>query len=69
MRFQGHVLHALGLVGLFVDEVRSGEPLGDAPQLGMELGHHVLPGPRDTGHRSVLLPVHQGRAGLQGLLR
>ena len=69
MRFHGHVLHPLGLVRVFVDEVRGREAVSNAAQFGMDLGHHVVMRPGNTGCFPVLLTVNRRGPGEDGLLR
>ena len=69
MGLQRGVLHPLGAVGLFVDEVRGGEGRRDVAQLGVQLGHDVPFRPADAGRGGVLVPVDRRRAGAQRVLR
>ncbi|MDI2023690.1 hypothetical protein PJL18_04238 [Paenarthrobacter nicotinovorans] len=48
VRFHGHVLDALGLVSVFVDEIGGSETVSHAAKFSMDLGHHVLQRPGDA---------------------
>ena len=69
MGFERHVLHPLGPVGVFVDEVRRGEPGRHIAELGMQFRHDVPLRPADAGRGRVLVPVEGGGAGEHGVLR
>ncbi|MCY1240119.1 hypothetical protein D9M72_529520 [compost metagenome] len=68
MRLQCGVLHPLGPVCLFVDEVGLGEPGCHAAEFRMQLCHDVLLGPADAGRDRVLFPVDRGGTGAHRVL-
>ena len=57
VRFQRGVLHALGPVGLFVDEIGLGKPGGNTAEFRMQLRHDVPFGPADACGGRVLFAV------------